>query len=274
MIDTLEDASLLNLVRFVDERAARPFDLDPIGSTHWCHSVFKRAFDMCAAFSALLFFSLPMLLIAACIRAGSKGPAIFIQERIGAGGIPFRLYKFRTMDWRPPFRDVGLTRKGDVRINTVGLILRKLKLDELPQLLNVLRGDMSLVGPRPKLARYADSETKQYRPGLTGAATLIFRDEEDLLCSFADPRELESFYLRHIKPVKAEIDLRYMRTATFASDLRLILATFTTCLGHINTLHVLKPLCEVMAQRMKDGDREPQRELFPHNMKDSTVVFD
>jgi lipopolysaccharide/colanic/teichoic acid biosynthesis glycosyltransferase len=198
-------------------------------ASRWSVSGAKRLFDVLVAAAILAGFSVPILVIALLVRLTSPGAAFFVQERIGRRGGSFRIYKFRTMVPNAEALGAGLTRKGDQRITPIGRFLRKLKLDELPQFWNVLRGDMSLVGPRPKLPQYAEMLDMPFRPGITGAATLEFRDEEFMLRSFTDPEELDSYYRERIMPVKARLDLEYTRKCTLWSDLLVILATVFSC---------------------------------------------
>lgn len=201
--------------------------LSPTASA-WSLSRGKRVFDLVFALAVLAFGAAPMLLIALGIRLTSPGPALFRQQRVGPMGSLFSVYKFRSM--RSISAGIGLTRKDDGRVTAFGRWLRRLKLDELPQFLNVLRGEMSIVGPRPKLPQYAPIENMPYRPGITGAATLAFRREEEIL-GRVHPAEVETFYHRHIKPLKARIDARYMARATFWSDLRIIASTLFACIA-------------------------------------------
>jgi len=208
---------------------ATRFD-NPMASA-WSLSFGKRLLDLTVAMLTLTIFSVPMLAVAICVRMTSNGPAIFVQHRVGRWGRPFRIYKFRSMATvSERAKGPGLTRDGDCRITRIGRWLRKFKLDELPQFYNILRGDMSLVGPRPKLPQYAAISNMPYRPGITGAASLAFRREEEIL-RYIHPSQMDQFYHRRIKPLKARIDTRYMCRATFWSDLRLIGATALACIA-------------------------------------------
>jgi lipopolysaccharide/colanic/teichoic acid biosynthesis glycosyltransferase len=199
-------------------------------ASRWIMSRTRRAIDFLFASSVLAILAIPMMVIGACVRLTSDGSAIFSHERIGRNGCRFRIYKFRSMIEDPRNNNgPGVTRVNDERITTIGHLLRALKLDELPQFYNVLRGDMSLVGPRPKSARYAAISNLPCRPGITGAATIAFRCEEDLLRD-VDPSNLDSFYAAHIKPAKARIDICYMCQATPLSDFKVLALTLLCCI--------------------------------------------
>ena len=214
--------------------------VDCDSTSEWSTSATKRLFDSSVSLLVLAVFALPMMLVAILVRITSPGPSIFVQQRVGRGGRLFSIYKFRTMACSS--RDCpgpSLTRDGDNRITPLGRLLRKLKFDELPQFYNILRGDMSLVGPRPKLPQYAAIRNMPFRPGITGPATLAFRREEEVL-RHIHPMLLDEFYNRQIRPMKARIDLNYMARATFWSDMRIIASTFVSCIapGNDRTLHL------------------------------------
>lgn len=184
----------------------------------------------------LVLISLPLLIGGAIlIKCSSSGPILFRQKRLGKDGIPFQLLKFRTMHHRPLFQGPGLTQHGDPRITTIGRVFRQWKIDELPQLFNVLAGHMSLVGPRPDLPKYLDTlpeaqrQVLLLRPGITGAASVQFRDEE-LLLADVPPERLEDFYVETLLVKKIDLDLKYAQTASFFSDAAMMLRTVTACL--------------------------------------------
>lgn len=204
----------------------------------------KRSVDFILA-GLLLVIALPLLAVAAIIiKWDSEGPVIFRQVRMGRRFQSFYLLKLRTM--RPSLDGPDYTLGADARITGPGRWLRRFKLDELPQLWNVLRGDMSLVGPRPRLPQHVVTVNMPYRPGLTGAATLAFRREEEML-SHLDPSQLDSFYRQHVTPLKTRLDTRYMCRATFWSDLRLLAATFLVCIASLRAPAAFRNL---PAQRM------------------------
>jgi lipopolysaccharide/colanic/teichoic acid biosynthesis glycosyltransferase len=193
----------------------------------WSVSTLKRSLDVAFAIVALLLFWPLLLLAALLVRYQSPGPVIFRQKRVGRNGVLFTVYKFRTMTIDAQDDGPCLTKRGDPRVTRFGGFLRRYKMDELPQLWNVLRGDMSLIGPRPKLP-HLEVMHMPFRPGLTGAATLAFRCEEEMLQDIPD-NELEAYYCRTIKPLKAKIDWDYMGEATLGSDFSLLYETAFSC---------------------------------------------
>ena len=188
----------------------------------------KRALDVGLCLLALPLALLLMALIACAVKLDSPGPALFRQPRVGQGGRLFRIHKFRTMrlhDGSGP----QLTAAGDPRITRTGRWLRRTKLDELPQLIDVLKGAMSLVGPRPEVPRYmalypADARRRilSLRPGITDRAAIEFRDEERLLAASADP---ERTYVQDIMPIKQRYYLDYAEGHSVTGDLRILLDT-------------------------------------------------
>jgi len=202
----------------------------------WCSSPGKRALDWVCAMSLLLAALPLMVIVAALIKFTSQGPAFFRQTRVGRDGALFQLMKFRTMYDGGRGPRLALTRRGDPRVTRVGRVLRKWKLDELPQLLNVVRGEMSLVGPRPDLPDYirwlpADQHSVVFlRPGITGRASLQFRDEEVLLAQ-VPAQEMEGFYRSVLLPRKVTLELEYARGARLSSDIGILLRTVGAVFG-------------------------------------------
>lgn len=186
----------------------------------------KPLLDAVAALAGLVVLSPLFLLIAAAVALGDPGPVFFRHERVGRGFRRFAVLKFRTM--RSGTAGAPITKGGDPRVTGVGRFLRRTKLDELPQLLNVLRGEMSLVGPRPEVPRYVEEFRRDYeeilsvRPGLTDYAAIEFRDEEAVLASYPDPEE---GYVREVLPAKIALYRRYLREMGLATDLRILWKT-------------------------------------------------
>ena len=187
----------------------------------WSRSRAKRCFDILAVLLSLPL-ALPILGITGiCVCLSSRGSSVFVQLRIGKDGEPFKIYKFRTMLHNSGSPRPSVTTIANQKFTSIGPFLRKWKLDELPQLLNVLRGDMSLVGPRPKMPEH-QSGPLICRPGVTGAATLAFGREELLLAGI--PKcDLNDFVRNVVSPLKSRMDGEYMTAASFGSDLKLII---------------------------------------------------
>ena len=203
----------------------------PTGLSPWSDSGWKRVFDLACVIPALVLLSPILGIIAIIIRLTSPGPIIFRQRRAGQRGELFTIYKFRTMVENSEAMGPGHTATGDPRITPIGHVLRRFKLDEFPQLYNVLRGEMSLVGPRPKLPSH-DLAPMACRPGVTGAATLAFRHEARILCN-VPTGSLESFYQECIVPLKSRLDSDYMKKATLSSDVGVLVATVLQLGEHV-----------------------------------------
>lgn len=189
----------------------------------------KRFFDFFIASIGFLVLLPVFIIISIVIKTSSKGPVFYIQQRIGRYSVPFNLYKFRSMK-------VGSDKKGlltlgdnDTRVTKIGYFIRKSKIDELPQLINVILGDMSLVGPRPEVIKYVklytdkQKEILKVRPGVTDLASIKYRDEAEILKTKSDP---EKFYIDEIMPDKLEINIKYLNEANIIKDINVILQTF------------------------------------------------
>ena len=188
----------------------------------------KRTFDIGVSFVGLILLSPLMLLAALAIKLDSPGPIMFRQKRIGKGFRPFLIYKFRTMVQGASDRRRSLTVGDDPRITSSGRFLRRTKIDEIPQLINVLKGDMSFVGPRPEVPEFVElfredyEETLTVRPGITDLASLKYRDEAAVLEQSENPEEE---YLRRVLPDKINLSKEYISRSSFFFDLTLILKT-------------------------------------------------
>ncbi len=197
--------------------------LVPKRPSRWSQSSAKRVFDCVCVLLALPLLVPIFLAIALLVRLTSSGPVFFLQKRMGRHGRTFTILKFRTMIHAAHKAHHPVTTAYNQSFTPAGSFLRRWKLDELPQLLNVLRGDMSLIGPRPKISEHVLSNLT-CRPGITGAATIAFALEEELL-DRVPMHCLESWYHQVVLPAKCRIDVEYMAHATFLSDLKLIFDT-------------------------------------------------
>jgi lipopolysaccharide/colanic/teichoic acid biosynthesis glycosyltransferase len=193
----------------------------------------QRLLDLSLTVPALIILAPFLLVIAGLVVVTSKGGAFYTQTRIGRHGVPFKLFKFRSM--RPASDQQGLLTVGDrdPRITPIGVFLRRYKIDELPQLWNVILGDMSIVGPRPEVQKYVQTYTPMQRavlsvrPGLTDWASLYYLDEDAILAGREDP---EQAYIEDILPAKLDLSLRYIERKSLFTDLKVILQTLLAIL--------------------------------------------
>lgn len=194
----------------------------------------KRLFDIFSSFIGLIILLPFLFIISLCVLISSPGGIFYRQVRVGKNGKDFRLWKFRSM--RPDSDKKGLLTVGgkDPRVTGIGYFLRKYKLDELPQLINVLVGDMSVVGPRPEVRKYVDMYSPEQKrvlevqPGITDYASIEYSDENELLARSADP---EKTYIEEIMPAKLKLNMKYIEEKNLGTDLKIIFRTIGKILG-------------------------------------------
>lgn len=197
-------------------------------------SIGKRLFDISMATLGLIVFSPLYVVLSICVKVSSRGSVLYRQQRVGRDGRIFKIAKFRSMYEDAGHKGLPITATGDPRVTPLGRMLRRFKLDELPQLWNVLNGDMSLVGPRPEVPCYVldyssvQKRVLSVRPGITDLASILYRHEEKLLASQADP---EKYYRNTLLPHKLEINLQYLRRVSFLYDVSLVLSTLACILA-------------------------------------------
>jgi lipopolysaccharide/colanic/teichoic acid biosynthesis glycosyltransferase len=188
----------------------------------------KRAGDIAASLVILLVLSPLFLLLALAVKLDSPGPVFYRQIRVGRYNKDFRIFKFRTMVQNADQIGPAVTTGGDARVTRVGRLIRRCRLDEFSQLLNVLNGTMSLVGPRPEVRRYVDAYSPEgmatllVRPGITAPSSIAFKDEDRLLVSSGDP---DRIYIEQILPPKTELNLKYLQGISVAGDLKIMFQT-------------------------------------------------
>jgi len=188
----------------------------------------KRLFDVLFSFIGLVVLAPVLLMIALAIVVESRGGIFYIQDRVGKGNRDFKLIKFRSMVLGSDKKGLLTVGNKDSRITTIGSFIRKYKLDELPQLFNVLRGDMSLVGPRPEVRKYVDLYTKEQlkvldvKPGITDYASIEYFNENEIL---ANSEHAEQTYLEEVMPHKLELNQKYLANPSLAHDIKLIFKT-------------------------------------------------
>lgn len=197
----------------------------------YCRGTVKRALDLIIAVPAIVLLAPLLVALSVIVLVTMGSPVFFAQERVGLDGRRFRLLKFRTM--RAAEGGIPITGRGDPRVTSTGRVLRVTKLDELPQLFNIVAGRMSFVGPRPEVPKYVaryspiQQQVLRVRPGLTDPASLEFRNEEEILGA-VPIEQRESLYMNEVLPRKLQLNLQYIENASLAYDLRLIARTATT----------------------------------------------
>lgn len=197
------------------------------------NSIIKRIFDFFAALIGIIIISPVLIIVSIAIKLDSLGNVMFLQKRVGKDGKEFNIYKFRTMVSNAEKLGKQITIGKDNRITKVGAFLRKYKIDELPQLFNVLKGDMSLVGPRPEVPKYValyneeQRKVLSVRPGITDLASLKYSDENDILGKVDNPEE---YYINVIMKDKLNLNLEYIEKSNLFYDISLIIKTIIKCI--------------------------------------------
>nr|WP_298998271.1 sugar transferase [uncultured Allomuricauda sp.] len=195
----------------------------------------KRLLDIIVSFFGILFLLPVFIVLAILVKIGSKGPVIYKQRRVGLRNADFNIYKFRTMYMNSDKKGLITIGDRDPRVTSIGFYLRKLKLDELPQLFNVLFGDMSLVGPRPEVRKYVnyysekDMEVLNVRPGITDYASIEFRNENEILKNSDNP---DKKYIEEILPTKLNLNKKYIQNTSFLTDIRIICLTIVSIVAN------------------------------------------
>ena len=199
--------------------------------------VCKRLMDIALAFIIMLLLLLPMAVIAVAVKASSRGPALFRQERVTTYGRRFKILKFRTMTVGADKAGALVTSANDARVTGIGAALRKYRLDELPQIFHVLSGKMSFVGTRPEVPRYVDRYTPAMKAtllmpaGITSLASIKYKDEDKIIGSLSDPSEVDRVYAQRILPEKMKYNLEYIEDFSVGADIRLMLMTVKSMLS-------------------------------------------
>ncbi len=221
------------LLKFKEENEGNTIDIQHLLKQKKGQLIIKRLFDFIVSLFGILILLPLLLVLAIIIKLDSGGPVFFKQVRVGKEGTEFKIFKFRTMEVDAEKKGMQITVGKDKRITKSGHILRHSKLDELPQLINVLKGDMSFVGPRPEVPKYValyneyQKNILKVRPGITDLASIEYRDENTLLAKSKDP---EDTYTKEIMPKKIELNIEYLKNMSVFYDIKLILKTILVIL--------------------------------------------
>lgn len=193
--------------------------------------ILKRIFDIIVSLILLVFLIIPIAVISILIKVNSPGPVLFKQKRVTTYGRIFKIYKFRTMVVNAESLGSKVTTKNDARVTSIGKTLRKFRLDELPQIFNVIGGSMSFVGTRPEVQKYVDLYEDEYYAtlllpaGITSLTSIKFKDEENLLSAIVDTEKIDETYVKTILPQKMEYNLQYTKEFGFLSDIKIMFKT-------------------------------------------------